>query len=123
MPKVYVVLGLTGLYFFLIVFNIGGQFLVNTAGFVLPAYYSLNALFSAEKIDDTQVRPRILKQANPSKRACPNPSSPPMRRRALTSLAVVDGMIATHLLACIDKHENVHVTDLSSSSTGSFMPS
>jgi len=53
-PKVYVVLGLGALYFFLIFFNIAGEFLVNTAGFVLPAYYSLNALFSASKVDDTQ---------------------------------------------------------------------
>ncbi|KAI9799691.1 MAG: ER membrane protein DP1/Yop1 [Sarcosagium campestre] len=53
-PKVYVALGLVGLYFFLIVFNLGGQFLVNTAGFVLPSYYSLSALFSAGKVDDTQ---------------------------------------------------------------------
>lgn len=54
MPKVYVVLGLGALYFFLIFFNIAGEFLVNTAGFVIPAYYSLQALFSASKADDTQ---------------------------------------------------------------------
>jgi receptor expression-enhancing protein 5/6 len=53
-PKVYAILGLVGLYFFLIFFNIAGAFLVNTAGFVIPAYYSLNALFSASKVDDTQ---------------------------------------------------------------------
>ncbi|KAF2841633.1 hypothetical protein M501DRAFT_929744 [Patellaria atrata CBS 101060] len=53
-PKVYVVLGLGALYFFLIFFNIAGEFLVNTAGFLIPAYYSLNALFSASKIDDSQ---------------------------------------------------------------------
>lgn len=56
MPKVYVVLGLGALYFFLVFFNIAGEFLVNTAGFVIPAYYSLEALFSASKTDDTQVR-------------------------------------------------------------------
>lgn len=55
-PKVYAVLGLAGLYFFLIFFNIAGEFLVNIAGFVIPGYYSLNALFSASKVDDTQVR-------------------------------------------------------------------
>lgn len=55
MPKVYVFLGLSTVYFSLIFFNIGGQFLVNTIGFVLPAYYSLDALFSAGKVDDTQV--------------------------------------------------------------------
>ncbi|KAK3081518.1 ER membrane protein DP1/Yop1 [Coniosporium uncinatum] len=53
-PKVYVILGLGALYFFLIFFNIAGEFLVNTAGFVLPAYYSLSALFSSGKTDDTQ---------------------------------------------------------------------
>ena len=53
-PKVYVVLGLGALYFFLIFFNIAGEFLVNTAGFVIPAYYSLQALFSSTKSDDTQ---------------------------------------------------------------------
>ncbi|KAL5114541.1 ER membrane protein DP1/Yop1 [Pleosporales sp. CAS-2024a] len=53
-PKVYAVLGLAGLYFFLVFFNIAGEFLVNIAGFVIPGYYSLNALFSASKVDDTQ---------------------------------------------------------------------
>lgn len=50
----YIVLGLSGLYFLLIFFNIAGEFLVNTAGFVIPAYYSLEALFSSSKTDDTQ---------------------------------------------------------------------
>lgn len=65
MPKVYAFLGLVGLYFFLIFFNIAGAFLVNIAGFAIPAYYSLGALFSASKVDDTQVRiyrPRQLSQ-------------------------------------------------------------
>jgi receptor expression-enhancing protein 5/6 len=53
-PKVYMVLGLAGLYFFLIFFNIAGEFLVNTAGFIVPAYYSLEALFSSGTADDTQ---------------------------------------------------------------------
>ncbi|KAH8725436.1 TB2/DP1, HVA22 family-domain-containing protein [Phaeosphaeriaceae sp. PMI808] len=53
-PKVYAILGLAGLYFFLIFFNIAGEFLVNIAGFIIPSYYSLNALFSASKVDDTQ---------------------------------------------------------------------
>lgn len=55
MPKVYAVLGLAGVYFFLVFFNIAGEFLVNFAGFLIPGYYSLQALFSAEKADDTQV--------------------------------------------------------------------
>lgn len=53
-PKAYLILGLGALYFFLVFFNIAGEFLVNTAGFAIPAYYSLNALFSAGKSDDTQ---------------------------------------------------------------------
>ena len=55
MPKVYAFLGLVGIYFFLIFFNIGGEFLVNFAGFIIPGYYSLDALFSTSKTDDTQV--------------------------------------------------------------------
>lgn len=53
-PKVYAFLGLVGVYFFLIFFNIAGEFLVNFAGFLIPGYYSLDALFSASKVDDTQ---------------------------------------------------------------------
>jgi len=52
--KVYVVLGLGALYFFLIFFNIGANFLVNTVGFAIPAYYSLSALFTTGSADDTQ---------------------------------------------------------------------
>ena len=54
-PKVYAFLGLAAVYFFLVFFNIAGEFLVNIAGFVVPGYYSLDALFSAGKADDTQV--------------------------------------------------------------------
>ena len=53
-PKVYVFLALAGLYFFLVFFNIGGEFLVNFAGFIIPGYYSLDALFSVSQVDDTQ---------------------------------------------------------------------
>ncbi|RAL10056.1 putative membrane biogenesis protein (Yop1) [Aspergillus homomorphus CBS 101889] len=53
-PKVYVILGLVGIYTFLVFFNIAGEFLVNFAGFIIPGYYSLNALFTAGKADDTQ---------------------------------------------------------------------
>ncbi|KAI9837517.1 MAG: ER membrane protein DP1/Yop1 [Sarea resinae] len=53
-PKVYAVLGLAAVYFFLVFFNIAGEFLVNVAGFAIPGYYSLDALFSASKVDDTQ---------------------------------------------------------------------
>lgn len=55
MPKVYAVLGLVGVYFFLVFFNIAGAFLVNFAGFLIPGYYSLQALFTAGTADDTQV--------------------------------------------------------------------
>lgn len=53
-PKTYAVIGLITLYFFFIVFNLGGQLLTNFAGFVIPGYYSLEALFSSNKVDDTQ---------------------------------------------------------------------
>lgn len=53
-PKAYAVIGIITLYFFLIVFNLGGQLLTNLAGFVIPGYYSLEALFTASKHDDTQ---------------------------------------------------------------------
>ena len=52
----YAFLGLVGVYFFLVFFNIAGEFLVNVAGFAIPGYYSLEALFSTTKSDDTQVR-------------------------------------------------------------------
>ncbi len=54
-PKVYAFLGIAAIYFFLVFFNIAGEFLVNFAGFIIPGYYSLEALFSAGKSDDTQV--------------------------------------------------------------------
>lgn len=53
-PKVYAFLACVGLYFFFIFFNFGGQLLTNIAGFVIPGYYSLEALFSTGKADDTQ---------------------------------------------------------------------
>ncbi|KAI1661220.1 TB2/DP1, HVA22 family-domain-containing protein [Daldinia decipiens] len=53
-PKVYAVLGVGSLYLFFIIFNLGGQLLTNFAGFVVPGYYSLAALFSSTKADDTQ---------------------------------------------------------------------
>jgi len=53
-PKVYVIGGVGFLYFILIFFNLGGQLLVNLAGFIIPAFYSLQALFTVGKADDTQ---------------------------------------------------------------------
>jgi hypothetical protein len=60
-PKVYAILGVVGIYFFLVFFNIAGQFLVNFAGFLIPGYYSLHALFTAGTADDTQVRRHSFK--------------------------------------------------------------
>jgi receptor expression-enhancing protein 5/6 len=48
------VVGVAAMYCLLIVFNFGGQLLTNFAGFVLPGYYSLDALFTATTKDDTQ---------------------------------------------------------------------
>jgi len=53
-PKVYVIGGLGLLYFFLVFLNFGGQFFTNLAGFAIPGYYSMNALFTVTKTDDTQ---------------------------------------------------------------------
>lgn len=53
-PKVYVIGGLGFVYFFLIFLNFGGQLLTNLAGFLVPGYYSMNALFTVSKVDDTQ---------------------------------------------------------------------
>ncbi|KAL2163168.1 hypothetical protein VTH06DRAFT_7004 [Thermothelomyces fergusii] len=53
-PKAYAALGLGALYLFLIIFNLGGQLLTNIAGFVIPGYYSLGALFTPDRNDDKQ---------------------------------------------------------------------
>ncbi|KAI5854786.1 TB2/DP1, HVA22 family-domain-containing protein [Tricharina praecox] len=53
-PKVYVVGGVSFFYFFLIFLNYGGQFFTNLAGFVIPGYYSFNALFTVSRTDDAQ---------------------------------------------------------------------
>lgn len=53
-PKVYVVGGAGAVYFFLIFLNYGGQFFTNLAGFLIPGYYSMQALFTASKVDDAQ---------------------------------------------------------------------
>ncbi|EPE09729.1 protein yop-1 [Ophiostoma piceae UAMH 11346] len=53
-PKAYAALGLVALYLFFIIFNLGGQLLTNFAGFVIPGYFSLEALFTSTKTDDTQ---------------------------------------------------------------------
>jgi receptor expression-enhancing protein 5/6 len=53
-PKAYAVLGVVTLYFFLIIFNLGGQLLTNIAGFAIPGYYSMEALLTTSKSDDSQ---------------------------------------------------------------------
>ncbi|CAK7267004.1 ER membrane protein DP1/Yop1 [Sporothrix epigloea] len=53
-PKSYAALGLGALYLFFIIFNLGGQLLTNFAGFIIPGYFSLQALFSPSSTDDTQ---------------------------------------------------------------------
>lgn len=53
-PKAYAALGAVSLYLFFIIFNLGGQLLTNFAGFVIPGYFSLQALFTTNKEDDTQ---------------------------------------------------------------------
>lgn len=70
MPKAYAVIGLVVLYFCFIIFNLGGQLLTNFAGFVIPGYYSLEALFTTTKSDDTQwltvSLPPLISRHNPS---------------------------------------------------------
>lgn len=53
-PKAYAVVGAGALYLFLIIFNLGGQLLTNLAGFAIPGYYSMAALFTHTSKDDTQ---------------------------------------------------------------------
>lgn len=42
------------LYFLLVLLNYGGQFLTNIPAVLIPAWYSLNALFTIAKDDDAQ---------------------------------------------------------------------
>lgn len=53
-PKVYAFIGIIATYFAFIFFNLGGQLLTNFAGTVIPSYYTIQALNSEEKRDDTQ---------------------------------------------------------------------
>jgi hypothetical protein len=106
-PKVYVVLGLGALYFFLIFFNIGGEFLVNTAGFLIPAYYSLAALFSSTKADDTQVSLSIAVELHPL-----------LSRDILTHFPVVDRMFAILHPSRTASHLNHEYANCSNPSIG-----
>jgi receptor expression-enhancing protein 5/6 len=51
------VIGFAGVYFVLVFLNIGGigQLLTNIAGFLIPGYYSIVALKTVNKNDDTQL--------------------------------------------------------------------
>jgi len=53
-PKIYAIAGVGALYFLMIFLNYGGQLLCNLIGFLLPSYYSIIAIESSSKVDDTQ---------------------------------------------------------------------
>lgn len=57
LPRSYAVIVFVGLYFVAVFLNFGGvgQLLSNIAGYVIPGYYSLLALQTASKKDDTQL--------------------------------------------------------------------
>lgn len=57
MPRSYAVLGAGGVYILLVFLNFGGigQLLSNLAGFVIPGYYSLKALKTKSKDDDSKL--------------------------------------------------------------------
>lgn len=56
LPKSYLAIGFVSFYFVLVYLNVGGigQFLANLASVIIPGYYSLVALETAGKGDDTQ---------------------------------------------------------------------
>ena len=95
-------MGLVGVYFFLIFFNIGGEFLVNVAGFVIPSYYSLGALFSVGKVDDTQVS-----YTHHNTRCTTRAHSEP----AANVIVVVDGMLIFDV-AEVTKPSRMEITDM-----------
>ncbi|KAG1152967.1 hypothetical protein G6F37_000491 [Rhizopus arrhizus] len=53
-PKSYVALGVAGIGFVMIFFNIAGQLLTNTISWIYPAYASFKAIESPSKEDDKQ---------------------------------------------------------------------
>lgn len=57
LPRSYAVLGFGVVYFVMIFLNVGGigQLLSNVAGFVIPGYFSLIALETKGKDDDTEL--------------------------------------------------------------------
>ena len=50
-PKTYAIIGLASLYTFLVIFILSGQLLTQIAGFVIPGYYSLEALLTSGEGD------------------------------------------------------------------------
>lgn len=52
--KVYAVGGVIGVYFFLIFINVGGRFLSNVLGCLIPMYYSVLAIESSNKANNVQ---------------------------------------------------------------------
>ncbi|KTW27357.1 hypothetical protein T552_02336 [Pneumocystis carinii B80] len=52
--KVYAVGAVIGLYFFLIFINVGGRFLSNILGCIIPMYYSVLAIESSNKANNIQ---------------------------------------------------------------------
>ncbi|EPY51146.1 ER membrane protein DP1/Yop1 [Schizosaccharomyces cryophilus OY26] len=52
--KLYVFLGVAGVYFLFLIFNMGGPILTNLLAFVMPAFFSIHAIETTNKSDDTQ---------------------------------------------------------------------
>ncbi|WBW74930.1 ER membrane protein DP1/Yop1 [Schizosaccharomyces osmophilus] len=52
--KLYVVLGLAGVYFLFLILNMGGPILTNLLAFGMPAFFSIHAIETTNKSDDTQ---------------------------------------------------------------------
>ncbi|KAJ6264821.1 protein yop1 [Drechslerella dactyloides] len=86
-PKVYVIGGVGALYFLLIFFNLGGQLLVNLAGFSIPAYYSLQ---------DTPSPPLISAHTlHPKRGFAPPPPKTPVHADSLTYRLVSQALFTT----------------------------
>ena len=60
LDQVYAFLGLVGIYFFLVFFNIAGEFLVNLAGFVIPLLLFFPRLAQAQQTRGGSVPPAFF---------------------------------------------------------------